>query len=255
MTSRVVRSGGYSAGQLHSRSESRGFAVFRETGTATSGANLRGTSPTRSQAPPGGPPVRTRVRDATALRRRGNAGSDFIPILPVFRAWVATRVAARCPRAVRADDGAARRRSRLLRKARSRPVPGHSPLLPDHGAGPGGLGSPRKASARGSASSRSSSRPARSTGCRSLPRDTRKGKPCQRTPLPERDSAPRTSISRRPGRGVSAPSLARRSRCVGRWNSTDVRPPVGVPRAARGCAGGRLRRPGGVAGQGGAATG
>ena len=93
--------------------------------------------------------------------------------------------------ACEANDGASRRRSVLLLEARQGALPGHPPLLPDHRAGRSRLGRDRGSRPRRCRSSRIRSRPARSTAASSRCRaTTRKGKPCQRTPLPEREYCP-----------------------------------------------------------------
>ena len=76
-------------------------------------------------------------------------------------------------------------------KPGARALPGHPPLLPDHRAGAGRLGGAGRRRRGLSRSSRSRSRQGALDGgvarCRAT---TRKGKPCQRTPLPERDYCP-----------------------------------------------------------------
>ena len=70
-------------------------------------------------------------------------------------------------------------------------LPGHPPLLPDHGAGAGRLGGARGRRRRPSAfieaQIEAGAARRRRRRCKAT---TRKGKACQRTPLPERDYCP-----------------------------------------------------------------
>ena len=69
-------------------------------------------------------------------------------------------------------------------------VPGHSPLLPDHGAGSGRLGGAR-GRRRGVAFIEAQIEAgALDGGIARCKATTRKGKACQRTPLPSRDYCP-----------------------------------------------------------------
>ena len=100
-------------------------------------------------------------------------------------------VPARGARGVRADDGAARQRPALLRQARPGALPGHPALLPDHRARRRSPGRYAKASRAAVAFIESQIEAGAFDGgvarCRAT---TRKGKPCQRTPLPDRDYCP-----------------------------------------------------------------
>ena len=110
--------------------------------------------------------------------------------------------------ACEADDGAARGGSALLLEARQGPLPGHPPLLPDHGAGPSRLGGDRGSRPRRVASSRSRSRPVRSTAA--SPAAARRRARASRASArrcPSASTAPRTSTSsaarsRRSSRGL-----------------------------------------------------
>ena len=101
-------------------------------------------------------------------------------------------------RRVRADDGAARGRSALLRQARARALPGHPPLLPDHRAGAGRLGRAGRRRRRCAPSSRSRSRPAPSTaGSPAAARRRARASRASARRCPSATTARRTSISKR----------------------------------------------------------
>ena len=96
----------------------------------------------------------------------------------------------RSARRVRADDGAARQRSALFRKPGPRAFPGHPPLLPDHVQAQVAWAVHEGVSAAVAFIEEQIEAGAFDGGVARCQATTRKGKPCQRTPLPERDYCP-----------------------------------------------------------------
>jgi hypothetical protein len=84
---------------------------------------------------------------------------------------------------------ASRGRPALLREAGPDAFPGHSPVLPDHGAGPGGLGGERGRRAAVEFIEEQIEAGTFEGGVAHCHATTRKGKPCQRA-APERDYCP-----------------------------------------------------------------
>ena len=82
-------------------------------------------------------------------------------------------------------------RSALLRASRPGALPGHPAVLPDHRAGPGRLGGAARASApRSTFIEQQLEAGLLDGGVARCHATTRKGKACQRTPLPGRDYCP-----------------------------------------------------------------
>ena len=103
---------------------------------------------------------------------------------------IAARVPPRRARGLRADDGAARERPALLREARPGALPGHPPLLPDHVPGQVAWAVTQGVQAAAQFIEEQIEAGALDGGVARCRATTRKGKPCQRTPLPDRDYCP-----------------------------------------------------------------
>ena len=146
---------------------------------------------------------------------------------------------------LRGDDRAAGPRPALLREAQPEPVPGDpAPVLDLEPGARATVDRPPHHAAPSTTSWRSSSAPARAWPC--CKATTRKGKPCQRTPLPDREYCPSHQHleERKPGRGVGVAATARSSAASAARGARNLirprRPGAARPAAApaRGRAGG-----------------
>ena len=110
-------------------------------------------------------------------------------------------------------DGAARRRSALLRAPGPRALRRHPPLLPDHRAGPGRLDGAEGVGAATSFIEQQVEAGLLDGGVARCHATTRKGKACQRTPLPGRDYCPSHQHLEHvtPSRALDASTLRTRS--------------------------------------------